>query len=471
MDAKDVLIAELQRTIQQLKARVQELELELAREKKDSSTSSKPPSSDLVKPQKSKSKSAKSRKKPKRGGQPGHKRHEPEPLPQDRVDEWITYELFDEEVSQWGLIPTDQFEAHQRIEFVESPIYVTEIRLRKYLTPEGETVLPHVPDVTNRPLFGPRMLATIGWLKSRAHCSYPTIEAWFSDVLSVPVSRGYLAKLCNGVISDSLADAYEELKGAIPRQKQLGSDETSLKNNGQTHWIWCITSKVFSLYHIAPSRSRSVLEELIGEDFDGILNCDYYSSNTSFAWNFSAKAQYCSAHLIRDIRFLLKHPQKKTKAWADQLLDRSRRLFSAWHRRLEMTQVGFERSLRYHRDRFLDLMAFPPTSKEAQNLASRFYLVELEDGQFYDLSDDYFRFLLEGDVEPTNNHTEQQVRHCVIDRLITQGTRSEKGQRYHERMWTAIATCAKQSRSVFHYLYESITAHLTTQPGPSLLAT
>ena len=121
--------------------------------------------------------------------------------------------------------------------------------------------------------------------------------------------------------------------------------------------------------------------------------------------------------MIRDIRFLLKHPQKKTKAWADQLLDRSRRLFSAWHRRLEMTQVGFERSLRYHRDRFLDLMAFPPTSKEAQNLASRFYLVELEDGQFYDLSDDYFRFLLEGDVEPTNNHTEQQVRHCVIDRL------------------------------------------------------
>ena len=61
--------------------------------------------------------------------------------------------------------------------------------------------------------------------------------------------------------------------------------------------------------------------------------------------------------------------------------------------------------------------------------------------------------------------------HCPVTRLITQGTRSEKGQRYHERMWTAIATCAKQSRSVFHYLYESITAHLTTQPGPSLLAT
>ncbi len=213
-------------------------------------------------------------------------------------------------------------------------------------------------------------------------------------------------------------------------------------NNGKPHWIWCITAKWFSLYHIAPTRSRSVLEELIGTEFDGVLNCDYYSSNCSFTWNFSAKAQYCWAHLIRDIRFLLKHPKRKTKVWAEELLDRTRRLFSAWHRREEMTQAGFEQSMTLHRDRFIDLIEQVPSSKEAQNLANRFGLVKLADGRYYDLSDDYFRFLFEKGVEPTNNHTEQQVRFCVIDRLITQGTRSEVGQRDHERMWTAIATCA-----------------------------
>jgi hypothetical protein len=77
------------------------------------------------------------------------------------------------------------------------------------------------------------MLAMIGWLKSRAHCSYSTIALWMSDVLQVPVSRGYLAKLCNGTISASLADAHAELKQAIPEQPQLGSDESSLKNNGK----------------------------------------------------------------------------------------------------------------------------------------------------------------------------------------------------------------------------------------------
>ena len=314
----------------------------------------------------------------------------------------------------------------------------------------------------------------IGWLKSRAHCSYSTIETWLEDVLDVPVSRGYLAKLCTGTISESLKEAYQQLEDAIPRQPQLGSDETSIKDNSKKHWIWCITAATFSLFHIATTRSRVVLEKLVGEEFQGFLNFDYFSANCSFAWNYDIKAQYCWAHLIRDIRFLLKHPDKKTKAWAEQLLDRSRRLFSAWHRRDAMSEEGFHRSMSTHRDRFLEIVRKPPNSKEAGNLATRFAVVafqreDSDDVQSYALSDDYFRFMFAEEVEPTNNHSEQQIRHCVIDRRITQGTRSAVGQRYHERMWTAIATCSKQNRSFFDFLHESISANLNGQIAPSLL--
>ena len=95
----------------------------------------------------------------------------------------------------------------------------------------------------------------------------------------------------------------------------------------------------------------------------------------------------------------------------------------------------------------------------------RFETVELEDGSEYDMSQDYFRFMF----EPTNNHTEQQIRHCVIDRRITQGTRSEAGHRYHERMWSAIATCGKQKRSFFEFLHHSIDAYLCNKPHKLLL--
>ena len=289
---------------------------------------------------------------------------------------------------EFKLTPTNQFEIIQHVELLDLPIHVTEHRLREYVNLNGEIFLPDVPELRNQPIFGPRMLSMIGWLKSRAHCSYSTISIWMDDVLQVPVSRGYLAKLCNGTISASLADVHEQLKQAIPEQPQLGSDESSLKNNGKKHWIWCITAPLFTLFHIASSRSRSVLEELIGTDYKGFIHFDYFSANCSFAWHFDMKAQYCWAHLIRDIRFLLKHPDKKTKAWAERLLDRSRKMFSAWHRRDEMTDNGFHRSMMIHRDRFREIVRKPPNSKEAANLTDRFRVVELEDGGYYDMSQD-----------------------------------------------------------------------------------
>ena len=133
-----------------------------------------------------------------------------------------------------------------------------------------------------------------------------------------------------------------------------------------------------------------------------------------------------------------------------------------------------------HRGRFMELVRQPPASAEAANLAARFAIVEYttEDSDelpTYDLSDNYFRFLFADGVEPTNNHHEQQIRHCVIDRrrptgvCARQGTRGDVGQRYHERMWTAIATCKQQNRNFFSFLLASISAQLRNQHAPSLL--
>lgn len=480
MDSRDKLIEELRALVakqalqlEQQALRIRQLELALAKAQKDSSTSSKPPSSDIAKP-KAKRKPGRP-SKPRLGGQPGHRRHLREPLPADRVTETIDYSIENKHIKRLGLMATGDFEIIQRIELPDSPVVVTNHRLTIYKDAQGRVHLPEASELKG-PIFGPRLLASIGWLKSVGHCSYSTIETWMNDVLQVPVSRGYLAKICTGTISQSLKHSYEELTQAIPSQPQLGSDETSINDNGKKHWIWCITARTFSVFHVAASRSRDVLEKLVGKEFEGYLNFDYFSANCSFAWNYWIKAQYCWAHLIRDIRFLSeKHPDPNTKGWAEQLLERSRRLFSAWHRRSEMTKEGFHRSGVTHRDRFLELVRNPPSTKEAKNLAARFVVKQFVAEETstigsHDMSDDYFRFLFSQDLEPTNNHSEQQIRQCVIDRRITQGTRGDAGQRYHERMWTTIATCKKQKRNVFEFLQEAITALLQKTSPPSLIA-
>lgn len=468
MDAKDRKIEQLEQLVEKLLRRISELEHELAVAKKDSSNSSKPPSKSQVK----KRVRGKQQKR-KRGGQPGHKRQIRKILPPERVDEAFEYDMDDDEVRRLGLAATDEFDVVQKIELRQSPIHVTEHRLRVYLTPDGKRTTASVPEAKG-PIFGPRMLAMIAWMKSIAHCSYSTIATWMTDLLGVPVSRGYLSKLCTGVVSDSLAEAYDEIKEAVPRQEQLGSDETGFKNNGEKHWVWAICSKDLTLFHIAASRSAKVLDELVGPDFQGFFNADYFSANCSFAWHNDVQPQFCWAHLIRDIRFLLTHSSRQVTRWAEQLLKQTKRLFLSWHTRDEMSEATFDWAMRGHRNAFMKLMLKPPSFTDAEKLTARFSVVHYEDGdgnlQRYDRSEDYFRFMSAPDVlEPTNNHCEQQIRHCVIDRRITQGTRSDVGQRYNERLWSIAATCTKQARRFFDFLHKSISAHLTNHPAPALL--
>ena len=81
----------------------------------------------------------------------------------------------------------------------------------------------------------------------------------------------------------------------------------------------------------------------------------------------------------------------------------------------------------------------------------------------------YFQFITHPEIDPTNNVAEQAMRFVVIDRHITQGTRSWRGRQICERIWTVMATCTLQKRSPFHWIYEAITAWFQGRPVPSLL--
>jgi transposase len=81
----------------------------------------------------------------------------------------------------------------------------------------------------------------------------------------------------------------------------------------------------------------------------------------------------------------------------------------------------------------------------------------------------YLRFTCVPDLEPTNNAAEQAIRHVVIDRHITQGTRSPRGRTWCERIWTTIATCRQHGRDLLSFLEQSFRALLTDTPPPALL--
>ncbi len=159
------------------------------------------------------------------------------------------------------------------------------------------------------------------------------------------------------------------------------------------------------------------------------------------------------------MKFLIGLPHERTRGYGERPLDALRQLFRVIHRRETMTSKGFQRALEKARTDVMNAATWAPRRSPAKNLAKRFRLH----------GNAYFRFITTSGVEPTNNLAEQAIRFVVIDRRITQGTRSERGQRWCERIWTAIATCTQQGRSVFEYLHEAVSAHFNDQPIPSLV--
>jgi transposase len=166
------------------------------------------------------------------------------------------------------------------------------------------------------------------------------------------------------------------------------------------------------------------------------------------------------AHLIRDVKFLTTLPDARDRAYGERLREALRRLFAVIHRRGEIAPEWFQIQLQLARADVLRCgMMDVPATKHSRNMADRF--------ERHGTS--YFQFITTPGVEPTNNLAEQAIRFVVIDRRITQGTRSEAGNRWCERVWTVIATCEQQGRSVFSYLEAAVSAWFAGAEPPLLL--
>tara|TARA_B100001179_G_scaffold227698_1_gene210649 strand:+ start:113 stop:1537 length:1425 start_codon:yes stop_codon:yes gene_type:complete len=454
----------------ELAARVAELEKqliaiqdELAKAQKNSATSSKPPSSDITNPPAKRKKRGRPKKR-KKGGQPGHPRHQRKSFLDEQIDRILEYR-YDECPCCGGKLRDNDRDRkkHQQIELVEQPVVVEEHQSIGQTCVEcGKTHQCPIPeDIRKAGLVGPRMTALIGWLKGVCHMSVGNIKKYCRDVIGVRLSRGMIQKLI-GKVSQSLADPYNELLAALADQSHLNIDETGHKDNGKKLWTWCFRAYLFTVFKISPSRGSEVLIQTLGQEFEGVIGCDYFSAYRKFMrLDENVKLQFCIAHLIRDIKFLCIHPDPENQRYGIVLREHFRKLFQTIARRDEFAnEETFRRSLdRIRIDIVCDATFETPDTQHANNLAER----------FYQHCDSYFRFITDPAIGPTNNVAEQAIRFVAIHRRMTQGTRGEAGQSWFERICTVAVTCEQQGRSALDFIQQSVHSFFTGEQSPSLL--
>ena len=457
----------LRQKVADAEKQIAELERQLAGRKKDSTNSSKPPSSDgpaaapRLKP-------ARCRGGRKPGGQPGHPGRYRQLEPPERVDQIVAVVPPDcrhcgqplpqqiEQVSTVG-----DLHRYQVCELPPLRAQIIEYQCLKVACPHcGQATRAQLPAEVQDSLFGPRLAGLIAYLTVGLRIPRRGVEQLLETVLGIEISLGSTQKLVEET-SEALAATCQELERQLPQEPVLNSDETGWRSMGERRWLWAMVATSFVFFTVAASRSSQVLIHLLGTVFPGILCSDRFGAYLKY---HKGRAQFCWAHLKRDLLGIQQFARSTdAERFCRNALALTARLFRLWHR---FRGGGFDRTELIARSIPLQKRFFGLCESY---LDSRDEEVRVLATALFQHCDRLFAFIEHPGVEPTNNSAERALRHAVIWRKGSFGNQSRKGEVATARLLTVARSCVMQRRNALEFLSESVRRHRAGQPALSLL--
>lgn len=276
--------------------------------------------------------------------------------------------------------------------------------------------------------FGPILKSHITLLKNDDRLPLRKVQSTLERDHNFKITHTGIMKIIRQV-AKKLKEPYYEIIKQVRSSKVVYIDETEYKLNGEAWWLWTFVCENVVLFVIRKSRSKEVVEEILGKKYSGIISCDGWKTYESF----SDKLQRCWAHLLRE-SFHLKEKYDGFERYHEAL----KKLFEKIQS-IRMKPPGEEErkelvgKMKEHLTRLSMNM-----NKE---IPFREFAGKIQNGMNY-----WFTCIEHPEVEPTNNFAEQSLRELIVQRKIMGGLRSEKGAETLEIISTMIATWKKQNK-------------------------
>jgi hypothetical protein len=304
-------------------------------------------------------------------------------------------------------------------------------------------------------LVGPLLASLIICLSHRLHLSRSRIQEFLNDWLGIELSTSTINH-CIHEAGRAVEPIEDQLVEELQRAALAHADETPWKEWGQLLWLWVITTPTICLYFIG-YRSKEILANVFSEDFVGWLMSDGYAVYREFQHRLR-----CWAHLIRKARGLkesLSEPAQCFGHYTVELLDE---LIEAIYRAREGPPVNLKPQFQSRLEAFRALCEqYRDGAHEKTQALAREFLNDWE----------AIWIVLEHPYLPiTNNEAERMLRHWVIARRISQGTRTEQGSRAFALLASVIETCRKRGLLPWPYLAQVIAERRKGNPAPKLPA-
>jgi transposase len=270
-------------------------------------------------------------------------------------------------------------------------------------------------------LVGPMLATFIASLAVRYRMSRPKIRELLNDWVGVSLCVGTIDK-CIREVGIACSPVVEELIEELQSAEIIHLDETPWYEKGKYRWLWVAITSTIAVYHIG-SRRKEELLRLVTEAFVGWLVTDGYGAYINYP-----KRQHCLAHLIRKAIALTEAVDQEVADLGQWLLEELRELIHS-------------------------LATGDGDSDENDSNPARLYRVcrlatGIEHTKLKALAkeiladwDAVVACFYNPQLPPTNNEAERALRHAVIARRISYGTRSTEGSLAYCSLLSVIETC------------------------------
>ena len=290
--------------------------------------------------------------------------------------------------------------------------------------------------VVGQQRLGITLLALIVTLREAGRLPVAVIQWYLATVHALHLSVGAIVAASHQVAARGAA-TIDRIREQVRAGPVVHADETGWRQDGKNGYLWTFSTPTERYFHYG-GRDGAMVDRVLGDAFAGVLVSDFYAAYD----HVRCPHQRCWAHLLRDAHDLRRqHPKDPAvQTWADDLhrlyLDAVAWVETATDDPLaRMTAArGFDARLLALAQPYSDDRTVPQ-----HTLSKRIarYLGEL------------LTFVREPDVPPDNNAAERSLRHLVTSRKISGGSRSPDGTATRVALATRFGTWHAQGVNPF----------------------
>ena len=319
------------------------------------------------------------------------------------------------------------------------PVIITEYKIAHYRCPFcRKEVVANDAGCPHEGKFGNNTIAQATLLKYEDRLPHRKIQDAMKRLFGLKISPATIFDLTRRA-ADAVRSEYDAILNKIRGAPILYVDETSIRVQGERHWIWTFSTPSESFFVIRKSRGTKVLVEVLTRRFKGIIVCDGWKPYT----RFTNRIQRCWAHLLREAKDIAEKFGE-----AIPLHNALKELYEILTKALENDPPPKVRKRLWQLAREA-LKHW--TLKEYSIEKVRKFIGKINNGFDY-----WFTFIINPGTEPTNNRAERALRPHVVLRKILGTLRNDKGTSIHERIMTALATWEQKGLNRLQMLTEKL---------------